>query len=299
MPALRSSARYRSAMPTSGEPGSAVLDEPELAPRLLHLARPEQQQAEVEADGGGLRELARERPEPGERLGRAGLVEEPDGRRHARLRVVRRGLRGRRVTRARPTAAFRAVAARRRRRGGRRPCPSARGARAAPPAPARPACGCRVGTSVDGTKIGRLRAKSGWRRLPAVTAYAVSGSRDAADFQASSAPASPAQNRAMPRLSCTAALFGCSPESCVRPGNGAVRPGAERLADPRLEGVVPGEELLGFGALAGVVEAQMPRAGRRPRGRRGRRGRARAAVPRCGPSARRPQRRRACRSSPR
>ena len=74
-----------------------------------------------------------------------------------------------------------------------------------------------AGTSVDGTKIGRLRAKSGWSRLPAVTAYAVSGSSDAADFQASSAPASPAQNRAMPRLSCTAALFGCSPESWVSP----------------------------------------------------------------------------------
>ena len=63
------------------------------------------------------------------------------------------------------------------------------------------------------TKIGSPRAYSGWRRLPAATAYGESGSESAAARHASSAPARPAQKRATPRLSCTTARWGWRPAS--------------------------------------------------------------------------------------
>ena len=56
----------------------------------------------------------------------------------------------------------------------------------------------------------------------------MSGSRSAADCHASFAPPSPAQKRAIPRFSCTAALFGCSPDSWVRR---ATVPSGQRLND--------------------------------------------------------------------
>ncbi len=64
--------------------------EPELARPSLDLAEPEQQQAEVEADGRGMRELLGQRPEPGERPLRMVLVEAADGCGNLGLGVVRR-----------------------------------------------------------------------------------------------------------------------------------------------------------------------------------------------------------------
>ena len=112
-----------------------------------------------------------ERPEPRERLRRPSLVEEPDGRGDPRLGIGRREPRRARRTRARPRAAARAAAARRRRRGDRRPSRSALDARAARElGRRRRACGRPRASFATGTKIGRFRANSGWRRLPAVTA---------------------------------------------------------------------------------------------------------------------------------
>src|SRR5689334_15765389 len=65
--------------------------EGELALRLGDVPEVDQEQAEVEADGLGVREAARERAEPGESPGRPFLVVEADGRGCERLRVVRRG----------------------------------------------------------------------------------------------------------------------------------------------------------------------------------------------------------------
>ena len=165
MPAARNSSRYRFATPTSGEPGSTVSNEPELAARLFHLSRPEQQQPEVEAHGGGLRERARERPEPGERAGGLRLVEQADGRCDPCFGVVRREPCGLRRRRARPNAAYRAAAARRRRRGGRRRCRSARGARAARTAREERASKRRRARSRPGRRSGRLRAKLGMEQI--------------------------------------------------------------------------------------------------------------------------------------
>ena len=89
-----------------------------------------------------------------------------------------------------------------------------------------------------------------------MTAYAVSGSSEAADFHASSAPASPAQNRAIPRLSCTAALFGCSPDSCVSP---ATVPSGQLLnASPTRASreSCRAKSFSASRALAGLVEAK-------------------------------------------
>ena len=208
-----------------------------------------------------------------------GLVEEPDGRRDARLGVLRREPRGRGVD-----ALGRALLAESlQRHAVEEPV----GDRARPRARRSSGASCAGGGELadrrrqlrrrdedrqvagevgmeqvpGGDRVGRVRLELG-RRLPRRP------------------PPRPRRPRsgAIPRFSCTAALFGCSPESWVRRGDGAVGPAAERLADPRLERVVPGEELLGVGALPGLVEAQRPRAGRPPRGRPGPRGRARAAA---------------------
>ena len=200
---------------------------------------------------------AGERPEPRERAGRLRLVEA--GRR--RLRPAPRGRSARvarpRRRRAPRSAACRAAAARHRRRGGRRPCR----VRARRSSAASWAGGASrrtaAGASATGTKIGRLRAKSGWSRLPAVTAYAVSGSRSAADL--------PGLLRLLPHPPRTARCRGSAarrrssgggPDSWV---SRATVPSGQRLkdcADPRLERVVPGEQLLGRGALPGLVQAQ-------------------------------------------
>ena len=155
MPALRSSARYRFAMPTSGEPGRR----PRRARAGAAPPLPDPTRAATGRGGS-----ARWRPSGTRaRAARAGRTPVPGGPCRRARRLPRPGPRdpsappSRRLhRRARRTAACRAAAARRRRRGGRRSLPSARAARAGRAAPAPTACECRAGTSVDGTKIGRL-----------------------------------------------------------------------------------------------------------------------------------------------
>src|SRR5438552_7559142 len=63
--------------------------QPELGDPFLDLLRPEEEDAEVEADDRRLRELARERPEPPERTYRLPLREGADRRERERHRVAR------------------------------------------------------------------------------------------------------------------------------------------------------------------------------------------------------------------
>src|SRR5918992_1045480 len=73
-----------------GEPGAGfgALGEPELALRLVDLAAPEEEQPEVEANGGRLRKPPRERAEPRERPLRTLLREAADGGGCERLRIA-------------------------------------------------------------------------------------------------------------------------------------------------------------------------------------------------------------------
>ena len=181
-----------------GEPGSSGR-EPELTPCLLHLTRPEEQQPEVEADGRGAWEPARERPEPGERERRVGLVEATDRGGDQRLGFGR---------------ARRAASSKTRRAETRRPAPlqpdavqqPSASSRRAPGPGARSCCGAvgaaitAAGAENDGTNCGSPRAKSGCSRPSASTAYGVSGSTSAASRHASSAPAQPCPEAGEPEV---------------------------------------------------------------------------------------------------
>ena len=185
----------------------------------------------MEPHRGTVGKPSRERAEPENASAGRALSNRPDGGRDLCLGVRGRLARRRRRTRARPSAGDRASGARRRRGACRR--------RSAP----RSAAAARAGRAGRGrrappggravvTKIGRPRAYSGWSRLPAATAYAVSGSDAAAARHASSAPASPDQKSATPRLSWTTALLRVQPREPIHPVDRSVRPGRERLADP-------------------------------------------------------------------
>ena len=176
----------------------------QLALCLGGLSRPEEQETEVEAHRGLVRKDPGERPQTRERVRRA----LPSSKRPTAFATWASTSRG----------ASRAAAANT--RSADLVIPSRWSADPYRSFPATLCCACRssvlswaggesssnpCGSGAVETKTGTPGAYSGWRRLPAVTAYAVSGSSAIAWRHASCAPASPDQKSATPRLSWTTA----------------------------------------------------------------------------------------------
>ena len=182
----------------------------------------------------------------------------------------------------------------------RRPCRRARGARASRTAPAgREPAGSARAPPRQARRSGRLRAKSGWSRFPAVTAYAVSGSSSAADCQAAFAPSCPGPELRQAEIQLHRGALRVEARELRQARDRAVGPAAEglRRSAPRASRGAA-NSFAGVGALARVVQAQASAQVARLASTRTPRSSESGGAP-GRPAAPRPRRRRARRSWPR